>query len=48
MHDEREEEHNTIPSNDTDEQGSERSIPNREEVYRTFKEIQTLARKYGW
>ena len=48
MHDDREEEHNTIPSDNTDEQDTERSIPNREEVYRTFKKIQELARKYNW
>ena len=48
MHDDREEEHNTIPSADTDEQDTERSEPNREEVYRTFKKIQELARKYNW
>ena len=48
MHDDREEEHNTIPSDNTDEQACERSEPNREEVYRTFKKIQELARKYNW
>ena len=48
MHDDTEEEHNTVPPSNTDEQDTERSEPNREEVYRTFKKIQELARKYGW
>ena len=38
----------TVPSDNTDEQDTERSEPYREEVYRTFKKIQTLARKYNW
>ena len=38
----------SVPTSNTDGKNSKRIIPYREKVYRTFKKIQTLARKYGW
>ncbi len=38
----------TVSTSNTDGKDTQRSKPYREEVYRTFKKIQELARKYGW